>query len=87
MSIEGVESAAARSLPPAVLADKASSGRQLDVDAPSGGATPPRVRAKGPELRISVPYDHHVEVRVVDPETGESLRTINEADPDARGHA
>lgn len=87
MSIEGVGPAAVRSLPPAVFAHKASSGKQLDVDAPSGGVTPPRVRTKGPELRISVPYDHHVEVRIVDPETGEPLQTINEADPDAGGHA
>lgn len=87
MSVEGVGSAAARSLPLRALADKASSRKQPDVDLPDEAAPPPQVYTKGAELRISVPYDHHVEVRIVDPETGQALQTINEADPDARGHA
>lgn len=48
-------------------------------------ATQPVPKIRKGELRISVPYDHHVEVRVVDPETGEAIRTINEAPPPESG--
>ena len=81
----GPGAAAALWLPQKLVAADAPPQEREKATSESEGASAPPVRAKGPELRISVPYDHHVEVRIVDPDTGEALRVINEAPPEGSG--
>lgn len=84
MNVESAGPAAALWLPQKPVA-AAPPKKQAKASSQSEGVERAPVRAKGPELRISVPYDHHVEIRIVDPDTGEALQVINEAPPEGSG--